>query len=269
VDTTSTVFLGLTVGCARCHNHKFDPISQREYYQLYAYFNNIPEDGRASNYGNSAPWLAAPTREQQKKLDRLSGEIARAEKQISLLANKYALARGRWERSFDPSANTQWFPSDNLLAHHALDERSDLTINAVIPKIDPAKPEEEREFKKPEEKIAIGFKDGAPKFVAAPTGQGIVFDGNLYFDAGKAADFNFRDRLRDYKDNFTISAWFRAESEQAGAIVTHMRDVGDAKENNLPKGRGYGLFFNNGKVHFNLTSVWADDSYRVETENAC
>ena len=39
------------------------------------------------------------------------------------------------------------------------------------------------------------------------------------------------------------------------------------QENNLPKGRGYGLFFDNGKVHFNLVSVWADDSFRVETEN--
>jgi len=45
VNTTATVFLGLTIGCAQCHDHKFDPISQREYYQLYAFFNNTVEDG--------------------------------------------------------------------------------------------------------------------------------------------------------------------------------------------------------------------------------
>ncbi len=45
VETTSTVWLGLTVGCARCHDHKYDPISQREFYQLFAYFNNIGERG--------------------------------------------------------------------------------------------------------------------------------------------------------------------------------------------------------------------------------
>ncbi len=45
VETTSTVFLGLTFGCARCHDHKYDPLSQREFYQLYAYFNNIGEKG--------------------------------------------------------------------------------------------------------------------------------------------------------------------------------------------------------------------------------
>jgi hypothetical protein len=52
-ETLSTVWLGLTVGCARCHDHKFDPITNRDYYSLYAYFNNTSETGGASGGGRS------------------------------------------------------------------------------------------------------------------------------------------------------------------------------------------------------------------------
>ena len=55
VETTGTVWLGLTLGCARCHDHKYDPITQKEFYQLFAYFNNVPERGKAIKYGNSPP----------------------------------------------------------------------------------------------------------------------------------------------------------------------------------------------------------------------
>jgi hypothetical protein len=61
VDTLGTVFLGLTVGCARCHDHKYDPITQKEYYQLYAFFNNVPEWGLGPNNGNSPPFLPVPS----------------------------------------------------------------------------------------------------------------------------------------------------------------------------------------------------------------
>ena len=54
LETTSTVWLGLTLGCARCHDHKYDPFTQKDFYRLFAYFNNVPEKGRANKYGNSA-----------------------------------------------------------------------------------------------------------------------------------------------------------------------------------------------------------------------
>lgn len=60
VDTFGTVFLGLTIQCARCHDHKYDPITQKEYYQLFAYFNNVPEWGIGPNNGNSPPFIKVP-----------------------------------------------------------------------------------------------------------------------------------------------------------------------------------------------------------------
>ena len=60
VDTFGTVMLGLTIACARCHDHKYDPISQEEYYQLFAYFNNVAEWGVGPNNGNSPPFIEVP-----------------------------------------------------------------------------------------------------------------------------------------------------------------------------------------------------------------
>jgi hypothetical protein len=71
-ETTATVWMGLTVGCARCHDHKYDPIPQRDYYRLFAYFNSVPGNGFAYNFGNDDPKIKAPNPEQQKMLAQLS-----------------------------------------------------------------------------------------------------------------------------------------------------------------------------------------------------
>ena len=57
VETTSTVFLGLTMGCARCHDHKFDPISQAEFYQFYGFFNSVNEQGVYTETRGNVPPL--------------------------------------------------------------------------------------------------------------------------------------------------------------------------------------------------------------------
>ncbi len=72
VETTSTVWLGLTVGCARCHDHKFDPISTRDFYRMFAFFNSIEENASDRNIPTPAPVIAAPTEEQKKERERLN-----------------------------------------------------------------------------------------------------------------------------------------------------------------------------------------------------
>src|SRR5438105_15712848 len=73
-ETVSTSFLGLTVGCARCHDHKFDPITQKDYYSLFAFFNNTPVDGGGGS-GQTAPVVDLATPEQSKKAAELSAVV--------------------------------------------------------------------------------------------------------------------------------------------------------------------------------------------------
>ncbi len=86
VRTLSTAWLGLTMECARCHDHKFDPIAQRDYYQLAAFFNNVPEFGEDGRVANAVPMIPAPTRAQQQALRELETEAAAAAKAIDALA---------------------------------------------------------------------------------------------------------------------------------------------------------------------------------------
>jgi hypothetical protein len=101
VDTTSTVWMGLTLGCARCHDHKYDPLSQKEYYQLIAYFNSVPESGRAIKFGNSEPWIKAPTKEQQEKLQALQKDLIVAKIELEKASSTIAAHQKDWESSLE------------------------------------------------------------------------------------------------------------------------------------------------------------------------
>ena len=93
VDTTANVFMGLTMGCARCHDHKYDPISQKDYYRFFAFFNTIAEKGLDGKNGNAAPILEMPTAEQASEAAWLQQSIA--EHEAALPGEGDAAAAGR------------------------------------------------------------------------------------------------------------------------------------------------------------------------------
>jgi len=95
LDTTAAVWLGLTVGCARCHDHKFDPISQREYYQLFAFFNQGPETGLAP--GNPPPLLDIADASWQQQLERLQAESAVLQNTIANRIEHIHSSHPQWE----------------------------------------------------------------------------------------------------------------------------------------------------------------------------
>src|SRR5258708_35030220 len=69
VETTATVFLGLTIGCSRCHDHKFDPISQFEFYQFFGFFNSVNEKGvYTEQRGNVPPLVTLPSLKDRDRL---------------------------------------------------------------------------------------------------------------------------------------------------------------------------------------------------------
>ncbi len=115
VDTTSTVWLGLTMGCARCHDHKYDPLTQKEFYQLFAYFNNVPERGKAIKYGNSPPVVKAPTKEQAKRLAEFQRDVKEAEAALAKVDPRIAKLQSEWE-SQKSTVDEHWTPARRL--HH-------------------------------------------------------------------------------------------------------------------------------------------------------
>ena len=108
VDTTSSVFLGLTLGCARCHDHKYDPFTQKEFYQLFAYFNNVPESGYGRR-GNSDPYIKAPTADQQAELRNLDEQLAASRASFAKLEPQLASSETAWLKSVAATPN-DWVP---------------------------------------------------------------------------------------------------------------------------------------------------------------
>ncbi|MSR54169.1 MAG: DUF1553 domain-containing protein [Gemmataceae bacterium] len=107
VNTTATVWMGLTVACAQCHDHKFDPISQKDFYRLYAFFNNVPERGLDGNKGNSVPLLKAPSAEQERRMAEARVEIAALEEKLKGPKPELDTAQAAWEKN-PGLAKTEW-----------------------------------------------------------------------------------------------------------------------------------------------------------------
>ena len=117
-ETTSTVWLGLTVGCARCHDHKFDPITQKDYYSLFAFFNNVPERGFVWNFGNEDPIIKAPLPDQTRQLAELDAKVAAARTAAERAAKDLPKLQSKWERKVArANKSLDWTVRNGLALH--------------------------------------------------------------------------------------------------------------------------------------------------------
>ncbi len=192
VDTTLTVWQGLTLGCARCHDHKFDPFTQKEFYQLFAYFNNVPEKGRAVKFGNSPPLIKAPTREHTKQLADLDAKLKDAESAWAKMQRDVDEAQAKWERGVKAAE-----VPDQLVVRPT-HFRRDLGPRSTPP-----------------------VYQGKAEYAPGRTHPTLVFDGKLYADAGGAADFG-------YDSRFSFALWIKPE-KISGAIFSKGPDEAQAE----------------------------------------
>ncbi|WP_202921863.1 PSD1 and planctomycete cytochrome C domain-containing protein [Anatilimnocola aggregata] len=116
VNTTSTIYLGLTVGCSQCHDHKYDPITQRDFYQLFAFFNAVPEKGLDGSKGNAAPLLKTPTTFQQNELQRIATRMQAIQQELAGDLPAANAEQARWEQTALAKKEVKWQVAEKAAA---------------------------------------------------------------------------------------------------------------------------------------------------------
>ena len=258
VDTTSTVFMGLTVACARCHNHKFDPFTQKEFYQLFAYFNNVPEHGKFRRVGNSPPYMAAPLPAQDAQLKRFDEELLAATAAYAKLQSEVARAQQEWERTLDKSAPVGWLPTRGLVTHYTFD--SDLSPQVAVL--------QESRNMRPAAAQRGDVNAPSPTLTPGRIGQAASLDGKNFiqfggdvagfdsYGAGRGA-IGANDPTVTYDDGYTMAAWIYPTAPN-GAIVTRDEDVVE------PNGHGFNL--REGRIEYDYVTKWVDEGIRLRTQ---
>ena len=189
VDTTATVWLGLTMGCARCHDHKYDPVSQKEYYQMFAHFNNVPERGKAIKFGNSPPLIPAPTADQQRQLEKLERQLATAERRFAELGTELAAAEAHWEKSV-VGTSAEGTVAAGLVYHESFDHEPRGANGPRLPT------------------------------TRGRVGQAAAFRGDHFVELDRldVGDFGFLDQ-------FSVSVWVYLTGNEGGTILARMSDT--------------------------------------------
>lgn len=227
VSTTATVWLGLTMECARCHDHKYDPITQREFYEFLAFFNTLPEQGLDGLVSNAVPNLSAPTPDQSSRLAEISSQLTDARKSWDELRSQVEEAQAKWEQMNTAPVNDI---RDGLLAYWPFDK--DLKEVTGI------------------------FGDKFVTTGGAIHGGGLIGKGSGYFGFHKLVvpgELPLR-----AETPFTMAAWIRVSDVQGRrSIFTQMPD-------GIELGRGLAFQTHDGRPTFSLVHQFPGNQLTVE-----
>ena len=134
-ETMGTVWLGLTLNCCRCHDHKFDPLKQQDYYQFFAFFNQTPVNGGGGD-PQTAPNIVAPGRAQRERIATIETKLGKLEKRLLQRANVISPGQTRWETLAHEQLHSPWtvlHPARATATHQTLEIQEDESILASGP----------------------------------------------------------------------------------------------------------------------------------------
>ncbi|MDX2044091.1 MAG: DUF1553 domain-containing protein [Acidobacteriota bacterium] len=239
VETTATTWMGLTMGCARCHSHKFDPISQKEFYQFFAFFNNVPEKGLDGNRGNAAPYMLLPTDDQKTRQESLARAIRDLEDELS--DKNISPLQEAWEKPL--LGKPAIAPTKNIIAHYELD--GSLSDSS-------GRYQQGRTL------------NGDPGFGPGMVSRAVSLDGQTQLSFGKVGNF-------DARQAFTFAVWLRPGLGKVGNYA--FQKIADEQSR-----RGFELLFEQthlidiqrwgAPLTIRLTANWPNDAIQIRTKES-
>lgn len=231
VQTFATAFLGLTLECARCHDHKYDPISQKEYYQLFSMFQNIDEAGLYSYFTLSPPTpaLTLTNADSDQKLKDLREKVIQLEAKV---AEQRETSRAEFDKWLSVESLNEIRFGTGEQARFAMDALEGSNLANSVKKEQPA------------------VLRGENKLVEGRQGQAIQFSGD---DPVELPLGNFHRH-----QPFSVSLWLKTPDEKSRAVVMHRsRAWTDAAS------RGYELLIEDGRLKWSLIHFWPGNAASI------
>ncbi len=235
-ETTATVWLGLTVGCAVCHDHKFDPVSMKDFYALSAFFNNTTQTAKDGNVKNTPPIVPVPRAEDRSRLAALERALPAARQAI---ADRQQGAKPAFEAflaAATPESAQQALPPDTpLVALRFAEGEGGKTHANLLGK---------------ETDLPLSAKT---TWQAGPAGKpAVVLDGKAV-EIGAACDF-------EHDQPFTASFWLKPPANDSAYAVA-------ARMDESAKHRGWDAWVQGRRVGMHLIHAWPEDAFKVVAES--
>ena len=236
VQTMGWVFMGLTTNCCQCHDHKFDPITAKDYYSLAAFFRNTTQAAKDGNIKDTAPNLVVPNSADRPRWEALPQELTATNAERQTRKSQARPEFQKWLASASPEDPEKDLPKNGLIAHVPLNEGAGSEVNAVCGA--PMK------FK------AIGEVAWQPN---GKLGPAPVMRAGGTFEIGDVGNF-------ERNQPFSYGAWVKAgKAGVYGSILARM----DQKDNY----KGWDLFQSDRAFAVHLVDKWPDVALKVETRN--